>query len=636
MYVKLQLMGKKKSKKKGQPTNKSRKDNISTSTQQRGKPPFSLFSISRDKIILISILVISVVLRLVYLFQIKGNDPNFLHFSGTDASSYDGLANLVLNGDLPKSPYSFNPLYFYFLAMVYLIVGHSPFNAVLVQILVGCGSYLLVYLIAKRIFNQSVGIIAAGLCAFYGIFMVYETSILTVVLDTFLLLLSTLLLLKSIKKDSIKWYFITGIVIGLSTLSRATTLFVLPFLLLWVLIVSGLKKRFIVATLFIILGTAAAISPVTIRNYIYSGKFILLTTSGPITFWAGNNEDSEGIYYIPPYADNLKGKEDEGFWTRDALRFIKEKPHKYLWLLSQKFTLFWSGSEIPDNDIVYSRFKKYSPLLRLMLPFGLIASLGAMGMLLSLMRLNKNVFLLFFVLLGYMSAILLFFVMARFRVPVVPYLTLFAGYTIFYWYEKIKAKRYKPLVISFSIFCIIYSLVNFNTFWGWTYPLNQPNGFCIEKRYGYLIRDNSGDWHGDKSGGLDSPDKAIKKELMITSDLSKVKAAGLGLYYSANDKGYLLININGHDLPKISCAYITYGQFTRTASIELNPFLLKKGTNTITFKVTEGANVQLLIDDYYNFGRSYFSNDGINFEKLNGEYLAHLELKEKLIGGKDK
>jgi len=141
---------------------------------------------------------------------------------------------------------------------------------------------------------------------------------------------------------------------------------------------------------------------------------------------------------------------------------------------------------------------------------------------------------------------------------------------------------------------------------------------------------HSGDWHGDKSASLDSPNKVIKKELMITSDLSKIKAAGLGLYYSANDKGELVVNINGHDLPGISCAYITYGKFTRTASLEINPSLLKKGTNTITFKVTESANVQILIDDYYNFGRSYFSNDGINFEKIKGEYLAHLELKEKL------
>jgi len=606
---------------------KSKREEHSTSKYQLTKPSFS-FSLSKDKIILISILGIAILLRFIYLFQVKSNDPNFLHFFGTDAGSYDGLAMQVLNGELPKSPYSFNPLYFYFLALLYSIVGHSPFKAVIFQIFIGCGSYLIVYLIAKRIFNQTVGIIATGLCTFYGIFMVYETSILTVVLDTFLLLLSILVLLKSIEKDSIKWYFITGIVIALSALSRATTLLVLPFLLIWVLIALGLKKRFIIVAFFIILGTTLAISPVTIRNYIYSGKFIPLTTTGAITFWVGNNEDAEGIYYIPPYADELKG-EDERFWIKDTIRFIKEKPHKYLWLLYQKFTLFWSGNEIPDNDIVYPRFEKLSPLLKLMLQFGFIAPLGIMGFLLSLLRLNKKVFLLFLVIFGYMSAILLFFVMARFRVPVVPYLTIFAGYTIYSWYQNIQSKKYKPLIISFVIFCVISAFVNFNTFLGWTYPIIHPNGFCIEKRYGYLIRDNSGDWHGEETGMLNSPNKAIKKELIINQDLSKVKKAGLGLYYSANDKGYLLININGHDLPKISCAYISYGEFTRTASIDINPSFLKRGTNTITFKVTELANVQILIDSYYNFGRSYFSNNGVDFKKIKGEYLVDLELKEK-------
>lgn len=592
--------------------------------------PFFPFIISRDKIILISILTVGIFLRLIYLFQVKSNDTNFLHFSGTDASCYDNLAREVLNGTLAHSPYSFNPLYFYFLALVYSIVGHSPFNAIIFQIFVGSGSYLLMYLIAKRLFNQTVGIIAVLLSSLYGVFMIYETSILTPVLDTFTLLLSVLLLLKSVERDSIKWYFLTGIAIGLSALSRATTLLMLPFLLLWVLVVLGVKKRFIVASFFILSGTSLAISPVTIRNYIYSGKFILLTQSGPLTFWAGNNEDAEGIYYLPPYTDNLKGK-DENFWIRDAIRFIKEKPYKYLWLLAKKFTLFWSGYEIPDNDIVYARFEKFSPLLKLMWQFGQIASLGIMGMLLALMRLNKNVFLLFLVILGYMSAILLFFVIARFRIPLVPYLIIFASYTIYLGYQHLQNKKYKPLIIYFIIFCIIYSLVNFNTFWGWTYLLTHPDGFCIEKRYGYLIRDNSGDWHGENIGMLNSPNKIIKKELIINEDLSRVKKAGLGIYYSANDKGYLLININGHDLPQISCAYISYGNFTRTASIDINPSLLKKGTNTIIFKVTDQANVQILIDSYYNFGRSYFSNDGIKFEKIKGEYLIHLELKEKLI-----
>lgn len=232
-----------------------------------------------------------------------------------------------------------------------------------------------------------------------------------------------------------------------------------------------------------------------------------------------------------------------------------------------------------------------------------------------------------------MSAILIFFVIARFRIPIVPYLTIFAGYTIYFWYQNIQGKKYKPLITSLAIFSIIYSLVNFNTFWGWTYLLTHPDGFCIEKRYGCIVRDNSGDWHGENTGVLNSPDKMLKKELVINQDLSKVKAAGLGLYYSANDKGYLLININGQDLPKISCAYITYGNFTRTASIDIKPSLLKKGINTITFKVTDMANVQILVDNYYNFGRSCFSNDGINFEQVKGEYLVQLELKEKKWDG---
>ncbi|MEW6096139.1 MAG: glycosyltransferase family 39 protein [bacterium] len=581
----------------------------------------------KGKFILFSILFAALITKVIFLSQIKGNDPNFLHFEGTDAGSYDSLAMQVLDGTLPKTPYSFNPLYYYFLALIYSFTGHNPLKAILVQMFLGLGTCFIVYLIAKQLFNRTTGMISVVICGFYGCFMVYETLLLTTVLDTFLLLLSVSVLLKSVSQNSRKWYFVSGVILALSSLSRATTLLVLPFLLLWLLIRQGMNKRFLCACGFIILGMALTFAPFTYRNYKYSGKFILITATGPVALWAGNNEDSEGFYHLPPYAEELSSK-NKDFYLQDTLKFIKEKPKKYLWLLWKKTTLFWNAYEIPDNDVVYERFLQLSPLLKIMIPFGLVSSLGLIGLFLCLGRLNKNLFLLYLVIFGYMTAIVLFFIQARFRVPVVPYLSIFSGWTIYYWYKKIQSKKLISLFATLILFIVVYTVVDFHTFYGWTYPLTNPNGFCIEKREGFVFRDDSGDWHGDVKKTLDSPTKIIKKEIVINKDVAKFDHAGISFNYSCSDKGKLLIKINDMVLSIINCKDIPYGPFVRQVRFKFqNPkLILKKGTNVITLSVMEGAEVGIMVDNYYNFGRSAFSCDGTNWEKIAGEFMIQLEL----------
>ncbi|MFH1562508.1 MAG: glycosyltransferase family 39 protein [Nitrospirota bacterium] len=588
----------------------------------------------KDKFILLGILLVGLILRLIFLSQVKANDPNFLHFEGTDSGCYDSLAMQILDGTLPKTPYSFNPLYYYFLSVIYSFMEHNPFKAINIQIFIGLGTCFLVYLMAKRLFNKHIGMIAAGICSLYGAFMVYETLLLTTVLDTFLLLLGVFFLLKSTSptrqastRQAFKWYFATGVVLALSALSRSTTLLVLPFLFLWLMIKLGLTKKFLQAAGLIILGMCLTFAPVTYRNYKYSGKFILITTTGPVALWAGNNEDSEGFYHLPPYTEELSRK-NKDFYMQDTVRFIKEKPKKYLELLFRKSCLFWNAYEIPDNDVVYERFQAFSPLLRVMIPFGLVSSLGLIGLFLCLRRLNKNLLLLYLTIFGYMAAIVLFFIQSRFRVPVVPFLSIFAGFTIYYWFKKLTTRKRGVFFMTFILFILIYTVVDFHTFYGWTYPLTNPDGFCLEKREGFVFRDDSGDWHGDVKKTLDKPSKIIKKEIIITDEVAKFDYAGISLNYCCSDRGRLLIKINDMVLSVINCRDIPYGSFVRQIRFKFqNPkLILKKGKNVITLSVLEGAEVGVMVDNYYNFGRSSFTADGRTWEKTPGEFMIQLEL----------
>ncbi|PIP40028.1 hypothetical protein COX18_08050, partial [Candidatus Desantisbacteria bacterium CG23_combo_of_CG06-09_8_20_14_all_40_23] len=296
-----------------------------------------------------------------------------------------------------------------------------------------------------------------------------------------------------------------------------------------------------------------------------SGKFILVSSNGPINLWIGNNPDATGTYGLSPFAMVLKErmkKEDRDLWVSDALTFIKERPEQYLKLLLKKFCLFWGSYEIPDNDIVYERIRDYSVLLRLpiILSFGIIASLGLGGIFLSLQKWRKKGLLLYLVIMGYMGTVIAFFIQSRFRVAIIPYLIIFAGFCLYYWYDKFQKKEYKKLYLSLCPAIIFYLMVNFQTYFGWSYPFFHPNGEYVESRKGLIIKDNSNQWHGKEISILNSPEKVIKKELIINTDISQVKDAALILTYFANDQGDLLIKINEYEFPKIPCRRITYNQ----------------------------------------------------------------------------
>ena len=592
-----------------------------------------------EYLILGSILTIAFVIRLIYLSQIKASDPNFLHLEGTDQGTYDSAAQQILNGTLPKEPYFYNPGYYYFLALLYAIFGRELDLILKLQFLLGLGTYILTYVIAKQIFNKGVAMISVIICSFYGLFMVYEGLFLSAVLDTFLMLLVVFLILKAIDRQSLIWFLLTGLIMGLSAISRPTMILMAPFIVIWIAFrMRKERKQLLLGIIGVCLGIVVAIAPCTIRNYIYSHKFILISSNGPINLWIGNNPDAIGTYYLSPYADILRKKEQKDgdkVWTSDVINFIKERPGQYANLLFKKFCVFWGAWEPPDNDIIYERFKENCPLLRMpfVLVFGMIAPLGLVGMLFSMRRWWNKAFLLYLVFTIYMLATIAFFVQARFRIPIVPYLAMFGGFAIWYLYEAIKAKRYNILCFFVPALIVLYLLINFQTNLGWTYPILHPYGTCAESRDGVMLRDDSGEWHGKEFVTLDSPEKMVKKELIITEDIGNYKDALLLLHYALGDKGAVVININGKQFPIVPCNRLTYGRFFRTAEIGIEPQkYLKKGLNTITLRVIDGGNMTIPIDNWRYYKRSYLSGDsGKTWQSVsNGEIIIGLKFIRKL------
>jgi tetratricopeptide (TPR) repeat protein len=199
----------------------------------------------------------------------------------------------------------------------------------------------------------------------------------------------------------------------------------------------------------------AAIVPVTAKNYFIGHERVLVSKNGGICFYIGNCRDSTGTLSTPasmlkiaPDYYQMTPRERAGInWTGHAVKQIKADPVGYMGLLLRKSIMFWVGYEIPNN-INYYLARQFSGILRLpLLPFWFIAPLSLVGIGVSLKQWSRQALLLLFIFF-YTLSVILFFVLSRFRLPLVPFLLIFAGYFIVWFFEKLKARDLKKISLS--------------------------------------------------------------------------------------------------------------------------------------------------------------------------------------------
>ena len=443
----------------------------------------------REKLFLLGLFVFSLVLRLVYLLQIESNP--FFYNPILDSLFHDLWAKSIASGDwLGEGVFFRAPFYPYFLALIYKIFGPDLFLARLIQHLIGSFSVILVYLLARKLFERKTAVISGILAATYWIFIYFEGELLLDVLLVFFDLLLLLLLYRAAEKPNFWSWFLAGLVLGLSAITRPNVLVIVPFILIWLRLYYSQSKTWLVPFKhWVYVGIAAAlvILPVSIRNYIAGDDLVLIASQGGINFFIGNNPYSDGTSAVVPglgddwdYADavvlaeketgrKLKPSQASNYFYRRGWDFIFNQPQESLPLLWKKLYLFWNRIEISNNQDTYF-FQRYSQLLRF-LPTGfwLVGPLAILGILLALRNFRKYFLLLLFIL-AYMLTIVFFFVADRFRLPLLPFLMILAGSAVVHLWEILKSKAYPKLILPGLILLIAVWLCNSNL-----YRLSQTN-----------------------------------------------------------------------------------------------------------------------------------------------------------------
>jgi tetratricopeptide (TPR) repeat protein len=437
--------------------------------------------------LLAAVIILGASLRLGNLLDLS-RSPFFTR-PITDGQVYDQWAVAIRAGKSPAEPFYQDPLYPYFLALVYAMFGHSYWAVYLLQLIMGVVLIYFLYDIGRRLFDPRAGIVAALLGALYKPFYFYEVQIEKTAIAVFLSTLFIWAFVRSLAvssrpvssrgASSLVWPIVTGLLLGLAALTRANMLIFAPVLPVVYLLAhrpvdtrpapDGRMKarhRPWLPAVLSLTGVMVVIAPVAIRNSIRGRELILTTTQGGQNLYIGNSPYNQtGQYEEPPWVRPNPRFEQADFrdyawkavghklgyaavsdyYSRAAIAWGLAHPHDFMRLLGRKFLLYFNHEEVPDNQDL-SFFGRYSWVLRLpLLGFGIVFALGFAGMLLDAQRtLARWSLLAFFT--GYAVSAIAFFILSRYRLPAVPVLLPFAGGLILSMWDGLrrKGKRVNP------------------------------------------------------------------------------------------------------------------------------------------------------------------------------------------------
>ncbi len=438
------------------------------------------------------------ILRLIYLLQARGVDPIFYHPIMDALYHHEWAVSIITGGSLGKEAFFRAPLYPHFLSLLYQIFGTNLLVPRIIQSMIGSFNCVLAAMIGTTLFNKRIGIIAGILAAAYPLFIYFDNELLMPTLLTFLVLLGTFLILKQNPAHISKggWFY-TGIVWGLAAITRPNVLLFLIMLPLW--LVKKFKHTFKMALLYGGLGVIAMIIPITIRNYLVSKEFVLIAWQGGTNFYIGNNPKSDGFTAILPgtrktwwggfhdvkriaekaMGRTLKNSEIDHYWMQQGIQFITKEPLSALYLFVKKAYLFFGGFEISNNrdiyffsNMTYLKFLVFSlPLLQF--PFGLLFPLALCGIYISMIQRTvdwqssmkkTNIILILIFIASYALSFIIFFVCARYRLGITPFLIIFASVTICFLKDSVTKRNLRTLLVPSVIFIFSYILFNANVF----------------------------------------------------------------------------------------------------------------------------------------------------------------------------
>jgi tetratricopeptide (TPR) repeat protein len=407
---------------------------------------------------------------------------------------YPFFAEKLANGQgIGERLVDLSPFYLYFMVFLKKFLGLEWTSVKVIQSFVGALNCLLLHSLGSRIFRKEVAFLGAMIFALYGNLIILESTLEPLVFILSFNLLCIYFLLRAQDDPrapgSVAGFVVcAGLFAGLSIITKPNSLLLLPLGAGWLFFFAernGAILRRVKLTLIFCALALGVVLPVTVRNIVKLGEFVLVTADGGKVFFHGNGKGAtalegtglpdegfaeEGVAE-PDYAHvlyrklaaKLSGKavsprESSRFWFKRAVKDIEEDRLAYLKLEMKKLLYFFNDYEM---HYIASAYKEYETSLSFpFIRYGMIASFGLLGMILALPGFRR-LFPVYGMVALYVLSGLLFLVQSRYRTPAVPYLCLFAAYAVWTLKEQISGKRFRALGMTLMAAGALWALTHY-------------------------------------------------------------------------------------------------------------------------------------------------------------------------------
>jgi hypothetical protein len=228
-----------------------------------------------------------------------------------------------------------------------------------------------------------------------------------------------------------RWFFLSGVLLGLTCLTRSVALILAVFAIVWICcILKEGKKGFIV-----LLMAGMVVVPWVVRNSLIYGHFTGIESAIGYDLYLGYHPQGTGTFQYPQSLDlmtMMNDAERDQVGMNRALEFIKADPGRIFYLFLRR-TGYFFGLERRVLTFFYSNdyFGHFpAPALAgiislFCLPFVFISTSGVVGLALTSWRRETWLLGLFFV--GYITPHLLIIAEDRFHLATVPFLVILAA-----------------------------------------------------------------------------------------------------------------------------------------------------------------------------------------------------------------
>ena len=355
------------------------------------------------------------------------------------------------------------PLYPYLIGTIYRIFGAKVQWIFIGQLILGIITNLLVYLITRKCFGDTVGAVAAILVIFCAPLIFYEFILLRTTIIVFCSVFLIYLSQRAVEKSKGISWFILGLACGIALLTKATFIIYtfLVFIFLMTKFLRNIKQTLLYSTL-LLCGIIIIVAPLILRNLIVGAPMFGFSSVAPVTFISSNVEDAlarTGFYVNYDSVEHIMAKTDgklipammETLKTHDSIG-------SFISITKKKLGLIFHWFEAPNNVNFYY-FRSLSLVLRMLpIQFLIVAPLGLVGLIYA-KKTFRHSWILYASVLAGLLPMLLFYPLSRFRAPLLVALIPFAAFSIVMIVNHINTNK---IHVCFTLLFVVmlYSIIS--------------------------------------------------------------------------------------------------------------------------------------------------------------------------------